>query len=132
LVLVAESVVVEVAVIMLLSQDSAPFEICSGPPYLSICPLLVVHALLGIVDSLLVFICLFVLLERFPKIVHYSNRKKNRSCNTARVAYYWQLDKLLEQEPAARDVKAIRGEATMGKLVGILITMLVTEIPILI
>ena len=82
LVLVAEIVVVEVAVMMLLSQDSAPFEICFGPPHLSICPLLVVHALLGIVDSLLVFICLFVLLERFQKIVHTTAVVEEAGCAT--------------------------------------------------
>ena len=73
----------------------------------------------------------FVLLERFQKIVHYSNRGGSRSYNTA-TAYYWQLDKLVQQEPAARDLKAIRGEALVGKLVGFLITTLVTETLILI
>ena len=95
LVLVAEIIVVEVAVIMLLRQHSAPFEICSGPP------------IFRIVDSLLVCICLFVLLERFQKIVHYSNCFVSRLWNTVRVSNYWQLDKLLQQEPAARDVQAI-------------------------
>ena len=52
--------------------------------------------------------------------------------HTVRVSNYWQLDKLLQQEPAARDVRAILPEGTMGKLVGILITMLVAEIPIFI
>ena len=131
LVLGAEIVVVDDAFITLLCQGSAPFDICFGPPYLSTCPLLVDHALPGVSDSILVFYCLRVPLERFQKIVHYSNRRGSRSYNTA-TAYYWQLDKLVQQEPAARDLKAIRGEATFGKLVGILITMLVTEIPILI
>ena len=131
LVLGAEIVIVDDACITSLCQGSALFNICSGPSYLSTCPLLVDPALPGVFDSLLVFLCLRVPLERFQKIVHFGNRRGSRSYNTA-TAYYWQLDKLVQQEPAARDLKAIRGEALVGKLVGFMITTLVTETLILI
>ena len=53
LVLATEIVIVEDVVLTLLCQEFAMFEICSGPPYLSTCPLLVVHALVGVYDSVL-------------------------------------------------------------------------------